>query len=93
MTTTDMLFESVCTLMTIEKNCDHLAQNLETLLDKHIEFSLEAETLQEQFDIRCAAFDSLIENLMEFLSAQKELLMNNRKACREIVEKAVGATE
>lgn len=93
MTTTDMLFESVCTLMTIEKNCDHLAQNLETLLDKHIEFSLEAETLQEQFDIRCAAFDSLIENLMEFLSAQKKLLVDNRKTCRGIIEQVVGASE
>lgn len=93
MATTDMLFESVCTLITVEKNCDHLAQNLEAILDKHIEFSMEADDLQMQYDIKTAAFEALCENLLEFLESQKKLLMNNKKACREIIEKAVGATE
>ena len=93
MTTTDMLFESVATLMTVEKNCDNLAQNLEILLDAHIEFSLGAESLQEQYDIKAAAFSALIENLTEFLSAQKKLLVKNRDAYREILVQAIGATE
>lgn len=93
MTTKDILVESVCTLITVEKNCDKLAKNLEVLLNKHIEFCREADTLQEQYDINTASFQVLCENLMEFLDSQKKLLMNNRKACREIVKKAVGATE
>lgn len=93
MTTKDILVESVCTLMTVEQNCDKLAKNLEALLDKHIEFSLGAENLQEQYDISTASFQVLCENLMAFLNSQKELLVNNRKACRGIIEKAVGASE
>ena len=93
MTTTNMLLESVCTLMAVEKNCDKLAKNLEVLLDKHIEFSLGADNLQEQYDINAASFQVLCENLMEFLNSQKKLLVDNRKACRGIIEKAVGASE
>lgn len=93
MTTTDMLFESVCTLMAVEKNCDKLAKNLEAILDKHIEFTLGADNLQEQYDINTASFQVLCENLMAFLESQKELLVNNRKTCKGIIEKAVGASE
>lgn len=93
MTTIEMLGESVCTLITVEKNCDSLAQNLEAILDKHIELTKKADDLQERYAIKTAAFEVLCEDLYNFLESQKKLLTNNRKACREIVEKAVGASE
>lgn len=82
MSVIDVLTNTVLTMNTIEENTDALIQNIETVIDKHIEFSNDAKDVQEAYTATRACFDALIENVLEYIKAERNLIHENKKTCR-----------
>jgi outer membrane protein TolC len=77
----------------IEKNTDYLLKNIETVLDKHIEFSNDAKDLQEAYTVSRACFDALVENVLEYVEAERSLIRENKKTCRAKLKAELKACE
>ncbi len=93
MSVIDVLTNTVLTMNTIEENTDALIQNIETVIDKHIEFSNDAKNVQEAYTVSRACFDALITNILEYIEAERNLIRENKKTCRAKLMAMLEASE
>lgn len=87
------LRNTIMTMNTIEGNIYILLKNVETILDKHVEFSKEAETVQDAYTASRACFDVLIENILNYAETERRLISNSREDCKAKLEAELRACE
>lgn len=87
------LRNTVLTMNTIEENVNILLKNVEIVLDKHVEFSKEAETVQDAYAVARACFDALVKNILDYAEAERKLISDNREDCKAKLTAVLEACE
>lgn len=76
------LRNTVLTMNAIEENVSTLLQNVEIVLDKHVEYTKEAETVQDAYVVARDCFDALVKNILDYAEAEKNLIYSSREECK-----------
>lgn len=82
MSVIDVLANTVQTMTTIEENTDYLLKNIKSIIDKHNEYSKNAKNVQEAYAVSHACFETLVENILEYVKAEKTNIHEYKKSCR-----------
>ena len=93
MSVIEVLAKTVQTMTTIEENTDYLLKNIKNIIDKHNEYSKGAKNVQEAYAVSHACFETLVENILEYVKAEKTNIHKYKKSCRTDVMAILEANE
>lgn len=81
----EVLGKIVQTMSTIEDNINALSTNVATVVRKCNEMCEDAKDLTEAQLVIHAAFDVLIENIRDYIEAERKLINKNKEECRPLL--------
>lgn len=82
MSVIDVLANTVQTMTTIEENTDALIKAIEILTTEHNKLSENAKCLEEAYMITHACLDVLTTKVLEYIKAERKLILEYKKSCR-----------